>query len=196
MSFAFALVLDPPCRRPPEPRRPASIIAPIFILCSAQIPHKPQQPADHAPTSQPSLPSIASPTPHLLHRCGQIPIVPAAPPSTPHRGFVQWRLSDAGRRSMSHRHQRPASETLNISGCQLLRPPRKNLLQYRTPMLPITDMRQGVAAIEDRPRRSGSGCTLSKQTPCPAAVASEMGQKRTSTAILKFESYQSASLSL
>src|ERR1700674_1166707 len=30
-------------------------------------------------------------------------------------GFVQWRLSDAGLRSMSHPRQRPASETLNIS---------------------------------------------------------------------------------
>jgi hypothetical protein len=45
-------------------------------------------------------------------------------------------------------------------------------------MLPIADMRQVVAAIDDRPRHSGGGCTLSKQTPWPAAVASEMGHKR------------------
>ena len=120
MSFAFALVLDPPCRRSPKPRRPASTVAPIFILCCAQIPHKPQQPADHASASQPSLPSIASPTPHLLHRCGQIPIVPAPPPSAPHRGFVLWRLSDAGRRSLSHPRQRPASETLHIKWAPMM----------------------------------------------------------------------------
>jgi hypothetical protein len=32
-----------------------------------------------------------------------------------HRGFLPWRLSDAGRQSMSCRRQRPASETLHIS---------------------------------------------------------------------------------
>src|SRR6202162_4326716 len=56
---------------------------------------------------------------------------------------------------------------------------RKNLLRYRTPTLPIADMRHVVAAIDDRPRHSGGGCTLSKQTPRPAAVASPMGQLRT-----------------
>jgi len=45
-------------------------------------------------------------------------------------------------------------------------------------MLPIADMRQVVAALDDRPRHSGGGCTLSKQTPWPAAVASEMVQVR------------------
>jgi len=37
-------------------------------------------------------------------------------------------------------------------------------------------MRDIVAAIDDRPRHSGGGCTLGKQTPRLAAVvASEMG---------------------
>jgi hypothetical protein len=43
----------------------------------------------------------------------------------------------------------------------------------------IADMRHVVAATDDRPRHSGGGCTLCKQTPRPAAVASEMGQMRT-----------------
>ena len=46
--------------------------------------------------------------------------------------------------------------------------------------MPIADMRQVVAAIDDRPRHSGGGCTLSKQTPRPAAVASPMGHNRKS----------------
>jgi hypothetical protein len=46
-------------------------------------------------------------------------------------------------------------------------------------MLPIADMRHVVAAIDDRPRHSGGGCTLSKQTPRSPAAASPMGQKRT-----------------
>jgi hypothetical protein len=50
--------------------------------------------------------------------------------------------------------------------------------------LPIADMRQIVATIDDRPRHSGGGCTLSKQTPRQAAVASPMGQKRPSAADL------------
>lgn len=33
----------------------------------------------------------------------------------PHRGFLPWRLSDAGLRSSRHHHQRPASETLHRS---------------------------------------------------------------------------------
>jgi hypothetical protein len=49
----------------------------------------------------------------------------------------------------------------------------------RTPTMPIADMRHVVAAIDDRPRHSGGGCTLSKQTPRPAAVASPMGQVQT-----------------
>jgi hypothetical protein len=44
--------------------------------------------------------------------------------------------------------------------------------------MPIADMRQVVAAIDDRPRHSGDGCTVRKQTPWLAAVASEMGHKR------------------
>jgi hypothetical protein len=40
-------------------------------------------------------------------------------------------------------------------------------------------MRHVVAAIDDRPHHSGGGCTLSKQTPRPAAVASLMGQEET-----------------
>jgi hypothetical protein len=42
--------------------------------------------------------------------------------------------------------------------------------------MPIADMRQAVAPIDDRPRHSGDGCTLNKQTPRSAAVASHMGQ--------------------
>jgi len=46
--------------------------------------------------------------------------------------------------------------------------------------LPIADMRPIVAAIDDRSRHSGGGCTLRKQTLRLAAVASEMGQQETS----------------
>ena len=38
----------------------------------------------------------------------------------------------------------------------------KNLLRDRTPTLPVADMRQVVAAVDDRPRDAGVGCTLSK----------------------------------
>jgi hypothetical protein len=40
-------------------------------------------------------------------------------------------------------------------------------------------MRHAVAAVDDRPRHSGGGCTLGKQTPRLAAMASEIGQNRT-----------------
>jgi hypothetical protein len=40
-------------------------------------------------------------------------------------------------------------------------------------------MRQVVAATDDRPRHSGGECTLSKQTPRPAAVASPVAQVQT-----------------
>jgi hypothetical protein len=49
--------------------------------------------------------------------------------------------------------------------------------------MPIADMRQVVTAIDDRPRHSSGGCNLSKQTPRPAAAASEMGQERKSRAL-------------
>ena len=49
--------------------------------------------------------------------------------------------------------------------------------------MPIADMRHVVAAIDDRPRHSGGGCTLSKQTPRPAAVASPKGQQQTTISI-------------
>jgi hypothetical protein len=42
----------------------------------------------------------------------------------------------------------------------------------------IADMRHAVAVIDYPPRHSGGGCTLCKQTPRPAAVASEMGHER------------------
>jgi hypothetical protein len=45
-------------------------------------------------------------------------------------------------------------------------------------MLPIADMRQVVATIDDRPRHSGDGCNLRKRTPWPADVASPVGLKR------------------
>jgi hypothetical protein len=38
-------------------------------------------------------------------------------------------------------------------------------------------LRQVVAAVDDRVRHSGGGCTLSKQTPRPPAVASPMGHE-------------------
>jgi hypothetical protein len=44
-------------------------------------------------------------------------------------------------------------------------------------------MRHIVAAIDGRARHPAGGCTLSKQTPRPAAVASEMGQFLTHAAI-------------
>jgi hypothetical protein len=49
---------------------------------------------------------------------------------------------------------------------------------------PIADMRPIVAAIDDRPRHSGGGCTLRKQTLRPAAVASEMGRNPTFSAMV------------
>ena len=64
-----------------------------------------------------------------------------------------------------------------INSRQPSRPPRKKLLRDRTPTLPIADMRHVVADFDDRPRHSGGGCTLSKQTPRPAAVASPKGQE-------------------
>jgi hypothetical protein len=48
-----------------------------------------------------------------------------------------------------------------------------------TEMPAASGMRPAVAAIDYRPRHSGGGCTLCKQTPRPAAVASPMGQMRT-----------------
>jgi len=43
------------------------------------------------------------------------------------------------------------------------------MLRYRTPTTPIAGMRHVVASIDDRPRHSGGGCTINKQTPRPAA---------------------------
>ena len=63
--------------------------------------------------------------------CGaKIPIAPAAPPYVPKRGFLPWRLSDAGRLSLPHRrrgrHPKPftqaeISDGSNERGCQLMR---------------------------------------------------------------------------
>ncbi len=44
--------------------------------------------------------------------------------------------------------------------------------------MPIADMRQIVALIDDRPRLSGGGCTLKKQTLRPAAGASPVVQEQ------------------
>jgi hypothetical protein len=66
-------------------------------------------------------------------------------------------------------------------GRQLLRLAWKNLLRDRTPTLPIADMRQVVAAIDDRLRQSGGGGIFSNQTGALAAVASSMGQVQTQT---------------
>jgi hypothetical protein len=54
--------------------------------------------------------------------------------------------------------------------------------RYRTPRVPIADMRR-VVAPDDAARHFGGGYTLSKQTPRRAAVASPKGQERTSTAM-------------
>ena len=42
---------------------------------------------------------------------------------------------------------------------------------------PIADLRHAVAAIDDRPRHSGGGCTLNKQMPRPATIASPRGHQ-------------------
>ncbi len=81
------------------------------------------------------------------------------------------------RQAVGHRsHNNQCPRPLRVINCrQLLRPPRKNLLRYRTPTMPIDDVRQVVAAIDDRPRHSGGGCTLNKQTPRRTAGASSLG---------------------
>ena len=74
----------------------------------------------------------ADPTPQIIARIASRPVSPdssraqisIAParhrPTFPDRGFLPWRLSDAGRRCTWHRRVRPASETLHRSGT---RPP-------------------------------------------------------------------------
>ena len=69
----------------------------------------------------------ADPTPQIIARIASRPVSPdssraqisIAParhrPTFPDRGFLPWRLSDAGRRCTWHRRVRPASETLHIS---------------------------------------------------------------------------------
>jgi len=39
------------------------------------------------------------------------------------------------------------------------RPPRRDLLRYRTPTRPTADLRQAVAAINGRPRHAGDRCS-------------------------------------
>ena len=69
----------------------------------------------------------ADPTPQIIARIASRPVSPdssraqisIAParhrPTFPDRGFLPWRLSDAGRRCTWHRRVRPASETLHRS---------------------------------------------------------------------------------
>ena len=69
----------------------------------------------------------ADPTPQIIARIASRPVSPdssraqisIAParhrPTFPDRGFLPWRLSDAGRRCTWHRRVRPASETLHIN---------------------------------------------------------------------------------
>jgi hypothetical protein len=47
--------------------------------------------------------------PQLAYRArgAQIPIAPAALPTFPQRGFLPWRLLDAGHRQSSGRHPKP-----------------------------------------------------------------------------------------
>ena len=70
----------------------------------------------------------ADPTPQIIARIASRPVSPdssraqisIAParhrPTFPDRGFLPWRLSDAGRRCTWHRRVRPASETLHRNG--------------------------------------------------------------------------------
>ena len=70
----------------------------------------------------------ADPAPQIIARIASGPVSPdssraqisIAParhrPTFPDRGFLPWRLSDAGRRCTWHRRVRPASETLHMSG--------------------------------------------------------------------------------
>ena len=70
----------------------------------------------------------ADPTPQIIARIASRPVSPdssraqisIAParhrPTFPDRGFLPWRLSDAGRRCTWHRRVRPASETLHRTG--------------------------------------------------------------------------------
>jgi len=72
----------------------------------------------------------ADPTPQIIARIASGPVSPdssraqisIAParhrPTFPDRGFLPWRLSDAGRRCTWHRRVRPASETLHRNGLQ------------------------------------------------------------------------------
>src|SRR5258708_39678684 len=57
---------------------------------------------------------VALPRGHLI-RGAQIPIAHRGWSTRSHsRGFLPWRLSDAGRQSLPHPPSRPASETLHI----------------------------------------------------------------------------------
>ena len=85
------------------------------------------------------------------------------------RGRRRWARADKS--ALCPPYQSPPSASRQM-GRQLLRLAWKNLLRYPTPTLPIANMRHVVAPIDDRPRHFGGGCTLIKETPQLAAVAS------------------------
>jgi hypothetical protein len=104
--------------------------------------------------------------------------------------WLEWRVASgkphgrtAGRRkgAQGTAHSAPSGASPELAGGRLSRmgghAPHgawlpKGLLRYRTPTMPIDDMRHVVANIDGRSRQAGGGCTISK--PWLAAVASEM----------------------
>ena len=85
-------------------------------------------------------PPSKAPTPRSHHRRpsrrGQIPIAPAAPSLHTSRGFLPWRLSNAGPRVCRNRRDGPASETLHkneLMQRSKLRVQMPNLLKERKP---------------------------------------------------------------
>src|ERR1039457_2407120 len=109
---SFSLVVDPPRQRSLKCTLEISTCAPIFF---AQGRYLPSQRAPHARQRRRPMHSwVSVAITHLFSRA-QIPIAPAARPRATSRGFLPWRLSDAGpslgvRGSVRHR---PASETLH-----------------------------------------------------------------------------------
>ena len=74
------------------------------------------------------------PTPitHLI-RGSQIPIVNAAPPTSPSRGFLPWRFAYAGPRCAPRHHHGPASANLHKTGSRLQPNSNKQLMISMVP---------------------------------------------------------------
>ncbi len=103
----------------PRRRRSFKSATPIPVAQSkftARCRQTPRREAIDANPSRSRSQSTAPPSRQILTSCGQIPIATAAPPTSPNRGFLPWRLSDAGRLNSWHRRARPASETLHRRG--------------------------------------------------------------------------------